>query len=659
MLYPALSPIGDTLGYPKCASSGAATCADWYHGSSSPKCTSWINTPAYPRCAPNEAHPGYPGRAVLLATCLGYPGSASEHDGIQSLTHFSAEMELPTVSSTPWTFLPGTSQPVFFGDLNSTISSGQAQNVTEQVWWQPGPEAFLVPLFFAIIMVVGLVGNYLVIYIIVKNKEMHTVTNYFILNLAVTDLSFLVFVVPFTASTYPLTSWVFGQFMCKFVIYYSQPGTSHPVTRYVTSCSQPVTSHPVAMFVTSCSQPVTSHPVARYVTSCSQPGSSHPVARYVASCSEPGTSHPVARYVTSCSQVRHILLQGTSNPVARYVTSCSQRSTSQPVATTSHPVARFVTSCTYPLTSWVFGQFMCKFVTSCSLITVTATCITLTAMSVDRYFAIVHPIKSKQWRTPRMAKVVSAGVWLGSIVGSLPMAIFSRLEPYDFYGPGEVYCSMFYPNSTWEAGYMTYTFVAAYILPVVIITACYSQMLRRLWTRIAPDGGLTETDRIMPRRSNQNAMQQKRRTTRIVLVVVVCFTVCWGPIMILNLVKSYHGNAFPLDFSMSCVKIWAHCMSFANSSVNPFVYAFMGGNFRKAFRKSFPRCFRRARVAPQGGEPYSNSDHVSLLSRRQGASQRRDIPLQPINEAGHTSQGTTSPAMGTTSPALGTISPAM
>ncbi|KAI8490872.1 receptor [Branchiostoma belcheri] len=43
------------------------------------------------------------------------------------------------------------------------------------------------------------------------------VTNYFILNLAVTDLSFLVFVVPFTASTYPLTSWVFGQFMCKYV----------------------------------------------------------------------------------------------------------------------------------------------------------------------------------------------------------------------------------------------------------------------------------------------------------------------------------------------------------------------------------------------------------------------------------------------------------
>ncbi|XP_066286671.1 G-protein coupled receptor 54-like [Branchiostoma lanceolatum] len=407
------------------------------------------------------------------------------------------EMDLPTVSSTPWIFLPSTSQTVFYDDFNDSISS--RQNGTEPDWGQLGPEAYLVPIFFAIIMVVGLVGNYLVIYIIVKNKEMHTVTNYFILNLAVTDLSFLVFVVPFTASTYPLTSWVFGQFMCKFVIYYSQ-------------------------------------------------------------------------------------------------------------------------------------------------ITVTATCITLTAMSVDRYFAIVHPIKSKQWRTPRMAKVVSACLWLGSIVGSLPMAIFSRLEPYDYYGPQEEYCSMFYPSNTWEAGYMTYTFVAAYILPVVIITVCYSQMLRRLWTRIAPDSGLTETDRVMPRRFNQTAMQQRRRTTRIVLVVVVCFTVCWGPIMILNLVKSYHPG-FPLNFHMACVKIWAHCMSYANSSVNPFVYAFMGENFRKAFRKSFPRCFRRARVAPQVEEPYSNSDHLSLLSRRQGAAQRQTLPLQPINEGGQSSLGTISPSM--------------
>ena len=39
------------------------------------------------------------------------------------------------------------------------------------------------------------------------------------------------------------------------------------------------------------------------------------------------------------------------------------------------------------------------------------------------------------------------------------------------------------------------------------------------------------------------------------------------------------------------LKIWGHCMSYTNSSVNPFVYAFMGNNFRKAFKHAFPAVF--------------------------------------------------------------------
>lgn len=41
-------------------------------------------------------------------------------------------------------------------------------------------DAWLVPLFFALIMLVGLVGNSLVIYVITKHKQMRTVTNFYI-----------------------------------------------------------------------------------------------------------------------------------------------------------------------------------------------------------------------------------------------------------------------------------------------------------------------------------------------------------------------------------------------------------------------------------------------------------------------------------------------
>jgi len=44
----------------------------------------------------------------------------------------------------------------------------------------PLVDAWLVPVFFTLIMFVGLVGNFLVIYVVVKNQQMKTVTNLYI-----------------------------------------------------------------------------------------------------------------------------------------------------------------------------------------------------------------------------------------------------------------------------------------------------------------------------------------------------------------------------------------------------------------------------------------------------------------------------------------------
>lgn len=41
-------------------------------------------------------------------------------------------------------------------------------------------DAWLVPLFFSLIMLVGLLGNSLVIYVISKHKQMRTATNFYI-----------------------------------------------------------------------------------------------------------------------------------------------------------------------------------------------------------------------------------------------------------------------------------------------------------------------------------------------------------------------------------------------------------------------------------------------------------------------------------------------
>ncbi|EPY82906.1 hypothetical protein CB1_000609001 [Camelus ferus] len=83
-------------------------------------------------------------------------------------------------------------------------------------------DAWLVPLFFGALLLLGLVGNSLVIFVICRHKQMRTVTNFYIANLAATDLTFLLCCVPFTALLYPLPAWVLGDFMCKFRNYIQQ-----------------------------------------------------------------------------------------------------------------------------------------------------------------------------------------------------------------------------------------------------------------------------------------------------------------------------------------------------------------------------------------------------------------------------------------------------
>ena len=60
----------------------------------------------------------------------------------------------------------------------------------------------------------GLLGNSLVIYVVLRFSKMHTVTNTYILHLAMADECFLVGI-PFLIATMFMREWPFGTTMCK------------------------------------------------------------------------------------------------------------------------------------------------------------------------------------------------------------------------------------------------------------------------------------------------------------------------------------------------------------------------------------------------------------------------------------------------------------
>ncbi len=98
------------------------------------------------------------------------------------------------------------------GSTGSPPLQVQPYEITQEVWLR----AILIFLY-TVIFILGISGNLLVVYVVVRNKSMQTITNIFITNLAVSDIMMCLLAVPFTPLSAFLKSWVFGDALCHIV----------------------------------------------------------------------------------------------------------------------------------------------------------------------------------------------------------------------------------------------------------------------------------------------------------------------------------------------------------------------------------------------------------------------------------------------------------
>lgn len=79
------------------------------------------------------------------------------------------------------------------------------------------PIRLLFYIVYALIFSIGIMGNLLVCFVVARNTAMQNVTNFFIANLAVSDILICVLAVPFTSAHIALGTWLFGETLCHIV----------------------------------------------------------------------------------------------------------------------------------------------------------------------------------------------------------------------------------------------------------------------------------------------------------------------------------------------------------------------------------------------------------------------------------------------------------
>ncbi|ELW61423.1 Cholecystokinin receptor type A [Tupaia chinensis] len=92
--------------------------------------------------------------------------------------------------------------------------------------WQPAVQISL----YSLIFLLSVLGNTLVITVLIRNKRMRTVTNIFLLSLAVSDLMLCLFCMPFNLIPNLLKDFIFGSAVCKTTTYFM--GTSVSVSTF-------------------------------------------------------------------------------------------------------------------------------------------------------------------------------------------------------------------------------------------------------------------------------------------------------------------------------------------------------------------------------------------------------------------------------------------
>lgn len=111
-------------------------------------------------------------------------------------------------------------ESLFVNGNETWFDNFSAYNSSQNATMEPNCDADLpivslvTQILYATVCIVGLLGNTLVIYVVLRFSKMQTVTNMYIVNLAIADECFLIGI-PFLVTTMSLQSWTFGKVMCK------------------------------------------------------------------------------------------------------------------------------------------------------------------------------------------------------------------------------------------------------------------------------------------------------------------------------------------------------------------------------------------------------------------------------------------------------------
>lgn len=273
----------------------------------------------------------------------------------------------------------------------------------------------------------------------------------------------------------------------------------------------------------------------------------------------------------------------------------------------------------YLISDWPFGLLTCKFTSFAQSVFVVCTVYTLTAMSVDRYVAIIHPLQPKLTR--KQCHHLIIGLWTFSILFSSPifyeMYIRHICFQRDFKEYSQTICQTNGLLPSIQTIYNILTLTVIYLIPLSILSIVYIRLGLQLNQSRAPGEAHSERD--------AKIKKSKQKVIKMCFIVVIMFGVCWFPMQLyINILRPYLDQIFDEKYVPHFYFAF-HLMAMSNSCVNPFIYAVMSSKFRSGYLHYWHKFISCCGLFKTNFKPRNsnNETHILTASFRQ---RKRDYP---------------------------------
>ncbi|XP_004609494.1 leukotriene B4 receptor 2 [Sorex araneus] len=233
--------------------------------------------------------------------------------------------------------------------------------------------------------------------------------------------------------------------------------------------------------------------------------------------------------------------------------------------------------------AWPLGLAGCKAVYYVCALSMYASVLLTSLLSLQRCLAVTRPFLASRQRSPAVARGLLLAVWLAALLLAAPAAVYRHVS-------GDGVCQLCHPSAVHAAVHLSLETLTAFVLPFSLVLGCYGVTLARL------------------RGARWAAGRQGTRVGRLVSAIVLAFGLLWCPYHAVNVVQAIaalapqEGALARLGGAGQAARAGTTALAFFSSSVNPVLYVFSAGDLLpRAGPRFLTRIFEGSGEARGGG----------------------------------------------------------